>query len=72
MIVANRLYELRKENKLTLSQLANLLNINTIPLRKWGNNISYPKSRHIFILCKIFNVTADYLIGLSNQKNKAH
>ncbi len=56
--------ELRKEKGLTQKQLAKLVNKSETGLASWEQGLSEPNVNDIKLLCKIFEVSADYLLGL--------
>jgi len=64
--IRHRIRELRKENNLTQKQLAKLLNKSETGLASWEQGLSEPSVNDIRLLCKIFNVSADYLLGLED------
>lgn len=59
-----RLKELRKEKGLTQRQLAALMNKSETGLASWEQGLSEPNVNDLRLLCKIFEVSADYLLGL--------
>ena len=59
-----RLKELRKEKGLTQKQLAALMNKSETGLASWEQGLSEPNVNDLRLLCKIFEVSADYLLGL--------
>lgn len=61
-----RIKELRKEKNLTQKQLAALMNKSETGLASWEQGLSEPNVNDIRLLCKIFEVSADYLLGLSD------
>lgn len=61
-----RIKELRKEKGLTQKQLANYLNKSETGLASWEQGLSEPNVNDIRNLCKIFEVSADYLLGLED------
>ncbi len=61
-----KIKELRKELGLTQKQLAKLVNKSETGLASWEQGLSEPCVNDIRSLCKIFNVSADYLLGLTN------
>lgn len=67
---AVRLRELAAERKLTQKELAELTNLSrqTISVYMSGNNI--PDARGIIALCKALEVSADYLLGLTESRTK--
>ena len=81
----DRLKELRKERELTQSELAELLGKTESVVRKYENGTVYPASGVAIMryekchrepnlgtlmgLAKFFDVTTDYLLGLSDERN---
>lgn len=52
------------EKGLTQKQLAALLNKSETGLASWEQGLSEPNVNDLRLLCKIFEVSADYLLGL--------
>ena len=63
-LFCNRLYELRREKKLTQKKLADLLCTNNSSICDWEKGRSEPSISQLCFLCKYFDVSADYLLGL--------
>lgn len=61
-----RIKEQRKEKGLTQKQLAQLVNKSETGVASWEQGLSEPCVNDIRLLCKIFEVTADYLLGLED------
>lgn len=61
-----RIRELRKERKLTQTQLAELLATTQDTVSLWELGKSYPDIPSLVRLCDIFDVSADYLLGRSD------
>lgn len=59
-----RIKEQRKLNHLTQKQLAKLLNKSETGVASWEQGLSEPCVNDIRRLCEIFDVSADYLLGL--------
>jgi len=59
-----RLKELREEKNLSQLQLGKQTEINYQNIQKWEKGDTSPSIDMLFVLCKFFNCTADYLIGL--------
>ena len=78
----NKLKMLRKENELTLEMLALDINnkfadelddpINKGMVSRWENNRHDPSLSQAIILCKYFNVSMDYLMGLTDVRTPSH
>ena len=64
--IGNRIKELRTEKELTQPQLAKGINVSNCIISKWENNLMEPKATYIIRLAQFFNVSADYLLGLSD------
>lgn len=62
-----RLQEIRKDNKETQQQLADCLHVSLGTVRSWERNISSPDHDNLVKLCRKYNVSADYLLGLINE-----
>lgn len=65
----NRLKELRKERKLSLRELGELTTISYSSISDMENGNRPFTQGNLEILCNFFNVSSDYLLGLSDQRN---
>lgn len=63
---AERLKELRLEKNLSQSDLAREIKISAACINRWESSLRTPNIDSIVLLCKYFNVSADYLIGLED------
>ena len=61
-----RIKEMRKVNNITQKQLAKLLNKSATAVASWEQGLSEPGVNDIRALCKIFDVSSDYLLGLED------
>lgn len=74
--LGNLLKELREEKNVSMDKmiedLKNLYNVNIAKstISKWENNKADPSMEYARILIKYFNISLDYLLGLSKYKNK--
>ena len=70
MKYTERIRALREDNDITQTQIANLLNVG----QKTYSDYELGKSRipidSILILAKFYNVSIDYICGVSDIKNK--
>ncbi|MDE5943563.1 MAG: helix-turn-helix domain-containing protein [Clostridia bacterium] len=64
--IKKRIKELRIERGLTQKQLAALVNKSVTGLASWEQGLSEPNVNDIRALCKILEVSADYLLGLED------
>lgn len=66
-IFANRLKELRKGNKLTQENLANILNTTHSVISDYENKKKIISTPFLYTICKKYNISADYLLGKIND-----
>ena len=62
---ARRLRELRKEKGLTLLQIEKEIGFSKSAVNDWEKGITVPSALAIITLAIFFDVTTDYLLGLS-------
>ena len=65
-----RLKFLRKEKKLTQTELAKMLNTTQGTVGKWENNKLEPNFKKLILLAKYLDVSTDYLLGVTNIKGE--
>ena len=66
----NRLKELRKKNKTTQKELANLLGVSEMTISRWENSESVSlKHDKVQSLAEYFGVTVEYLLGYEEYYN---
>lgn len=65
----NNLKSLRQNMHLTLRELAEKINIDKSTLSRYERDEQEIKSSDLTIFCSFFNVSSDYLLGLSNDRN---
>lgn len=63
---SKRLKELREENNLTLTQLANKVNYSAMAISRWERGLQIPNIEVLITFAKFFNVSAGYLCGLED------
>lgn len=68
MYYTERLKELREDNDLTQEQVANAIGIKREQYRRYETGINEIKAGHIIKFARFYNVSADYILGLSNDK----
>lgn len=56
--------ELREDNDLKQSDIAKILNTTQQVYSRYEKGINEMPIRHIVTLCKFYNVSADYILGL--------
>ena len=63
----SRLKEIRKDHGDTQDSLAAKLGFSTPTIRKWEQGISEPNLDTVCRICRMYEVTADYLLGLTDD-----
>lgn len=63
----NRIKELRKKNKITQTELAKGIGSSTQAISMYEKGERNPKIDKVQALADFFNVSVEYLIGLSDQ-----
>ena len=65
----NRLKEFRKENKLTQTKLASILNTTQSVIADYERGRYFISTPFLYTICKKYNISADYLLGrIDNPK----
>jgi transcriptional regulator with XRE-family HTH domain len=70
MFRGDRLKALRKEKKLTQVQLGELFELSDAAINRHERGINQPDISMLIKYAEYFNVSADYLLGLSDNKNR--
>ena len=65
----NRLRELRKKRGLTLVELAEKIHINKSSIARFETEQSVMDTKDLELFCNFYNVTTDYLLGITNNPN---
>lgn len=63
-----RIKYLREKHKITQAALAKRLGISRNAVNSWEMGLSFPSVANIIELTRIFKVSADYLLALSNEQ----
>ena len=69
MDYTKRLYDLRIDNDLKQEDVAKVLKITTQAYGMYENKKRSLPIESLVTLCKFYNVTSDYILGLSDSKN---
>ena len=69
MIYNKKLIELREKNELKQYDIANILNIYKGLYNQYETEYAIMPIKHLNNLCNYFNVSFDYLFGLTNKLN---
>ena len=65
-MVGERLAEVRKDNHDTQAALAERLNVSLAAVRSWEQEKSSPSHDALVAICRMYRISADYLLGLSD------
>lgn len=63
--IGKKIRQLRKDAKYTQTQLAQMLSTSQDTVSIWELDKALPDVESLIKLCKIFDVSADYILGLS-------
>ena len=62
-IFSEKLKELRKDKKLSLTDLANGIGVTPMAISRWERKIQIPNIEMLDLIAKYFNETPNYLLG---------
>lgn len=65
-MIGERLSEIRKDHGHTQADLARQLNVTLSTIRSWEQEKSSPSHEMLVTICRLYKVSSDYLLGLSN------
>lgn len=66
MTLGENIKKLREENKMSMMQLAKILNVSDAGICKWENGQHEPKASYIVAIANYFGITTDELLGREN------
>lgn len=65
-IFAKRIREVRKESKLNQVEFAQRCDVKQSCVSKWERGATLPDAEMLATICRVLDVSADYLIGLKD------
>lgn len=65
-MIGERLSEIRKDHGDTQASLAKQLGVSLATVRAWEQEKSSPSHETLVLICRLYLVSADYLLGLSD------
>ena len=65
-LIGERLAEIRNFNGDTQTSLAQKLNVSPYTVSSWEQEKSSPDHETLVKICKLYSISSDYLLGLSN------
>lgn len=66
-MIGKMIRELRREMDCTQSKLANVLGVTQDSISLWENDKRIPDTQYVVEMAKFFDVSIDYLLGLSDE-----
>lgn len=63
-----RIRNLREDSNYTQAYVAHVLGTSQTMYARYERGANELPIRHLLTLCKLYNVSSDYLLGLSNKK----
>lgn len=70
MTYIKRIRDLREDHDKTQQQIADVLGTSQTMYARYERGANEMPIHHLITLCKYYNVSADYILGLSNDFNK--
>lgn len=67
--MGEKLRSLRTENKLTQKQVADRVGLAISAISSYESGVRYPSYESLIKLSKMFHVSTDYLLGLTERRN---
>ena len=71
-MIGNTIRELRKEKKMSQSELGKFIGVSQTTVTAWETGRAEPSSTFISKLADLFNVSTDYPLGRSDNKKKPY
>lgn len=63
-----RIRDLREDHDLTQQEVANYLQTSQTMYARYERGANEMPIRHLIALCRLYHVSSDYLLGLSDKK----
>lgn len=70
MKLCDRIKSLRIKNSMTQKELSSYLEVSEVSIRNWETGVKKPSMLAVVAMAKVFNVTTDYLLGVSIEPDK--
>jgi transcriptional regulator with XRE-family HTH domain len=64
--ISQRIKEIRTDNKLNQSEFGKSLCVSQDTVSLWENSKSSPNIEFVISICRLYDVSADYLLGLED------
>lgn len=70
LYIYQRIRDLREDSDMTQEQVAKILGLQTTTYRRYEVGERECPTHIIIKLCFLYNTTADYILGITNEKRK--
>ncbi|WP_085678719.1 helix-turn-helix domain-containing protein [Limosilactobacillus reuteri] len=71
-MIGNTIRELRKEKKMSQSELGKFIGVSQTTVTAWETGRAEPSSTFVSKLADLFNVSTDYLLGRTDSKKEPY
>lgn len=68
-MIGDKIRDLRNQKRMSQTELSKILHVSQQTVTKWETGKAEPSSSALTKLSEYFNVSADYLLGRTSQKN---
>ena len=62
--IGEKIKEIRLENGLSQSKFGEMLHVSQDTVSLWEKGKALPNTEYVILICKTFDISADYLLGL--------
>ena len=66
-MIGERLQDIRKDNNDTQAALAQKLQVSVATVQSWEQDKSSPSHEMLVAICRMYQISSDYLLGLTNE-----
>lgn len=66
-MISEKIKQLREQAGFSQAQLAKKLDVTRSSVNAWEMGLSTPTTQYVVALCKLFHVSADYILGTESQ-----
>ena len=66
-MIGERLQEIRKDNNDTQATLAAKLQVSVATVQSWEQDKSSPSHEMLVTICRMYQISSDYLLGLTDE-----
>ena len=67
-----RMRDLREDNDKTQQEIAEILNTSQTMYARYERGANELPIRHLIVLCRLYDVSADYILGLNSNQQKGY